>query len=114
MRRTGRHWGGTQMGQHSEKIRDIILRAAATALIGAGAALLLVADVRAQTGPLVIAKQGFAAPERFKLGPQAHLHSQWPGDGKPGDAAFDQFYASQFPSLVDFPLQQALNRDATV
>ncbi len=34
--------------------------------------------------------------------------------GKPGDPAFDQFYASQFPSLVDFPLQQALNRDATV
>src|SRR3984957_13009724 len=217
MRRTGRHWGGTQMGQHSEKIRDIILRAAATALIGAGAALLLVADVRAQTGPLVIAKQGyffvggtidpsregspmvgqmyveyqipqklehpypvvmihggsqtgtnftgtpdgrdgwaqyflrrgyavyvvdqvargraahwsqangpvsaanlarleqrFVAPERFNQWPQAHLHAQWPGAGKPGDPSFDQFYASQFPSLVDFPLQQALNRDATV
>jgi pimeloyl-ACP methyl ester carboxylesterase len=59
-------------------------------------------------------EQRFVAPERFKLWPQAHLHNQWPGDGKPGDAAFDQFYASQFPSLVDFPLQQALNRDATV
>src|SRR6266705_608135 len=55
--------------------------------------------------------QRFVAPERFKLWPQAHLHTQWPGDGKPGDAAFDQFYASQFPSLVDFTLQQALNRD---
>ena len=59
-------------------------------------------------------EQRFVAPERFNLWPQAHLHTQWPGSGKPGDAAFDQFYASQFPSLVDFPTQQALNRDATV
>jgi pimeloyl-ACP methyl ester carboxylesterase len=59
-------------------------------------------------------EQRFVAPERFNLWPQAHLHSQWPGEGKPGDPAFDQFYASQFPSLVDFPLQQGLNRDAVV
>jgi pimeloyl-ACP methyl ester carboxylesterase len=59
-------------------------------------------------------EQRFVAPERFDLWPQAHLHTQWPGTGKPGDAAFDQFYASQFPSLVDFPTQQALNRDAAV
>jgi pimeloyl-ACP methyl ester carboxylesterase len=59
-------------------------------------------------------EQRFVAPERFNLWPQAHMHSQWPGEGKPGDPAFDQFYASQFPSLVDFPLQQALNRDAVV
>jgi pimeloyl-ACP methyl ester carboxylesterase len=205
------------MDQPSDRLVDKILRAIATALIGAGAAVLSFAGVRAQSGPLVIAKQGyffvggaidpnregsptvghmyveyqvpqrlahpypvvmihggsqtgtnftgtpdgrdgwaqyflrrgyavyvvdevargraaqwsqangpvsaanlnrleqrFVAPERFKLWPQAHLHSQWPGDGEPGDAAFDQFYASQFPSLVDFPMQQALNRDATV
>jgi len=59
-------------------------------------------------------EQRFVAPERFKLWPQAHLHTQWPGNGKPGDAAFDQFYASQFPSLVDFGMQQSLNRDALV
>src|SRR5580700_6663003 len=59
-------------------------------------------------------EQRFVAPERFKLWPQAHLRTQWPGEGKPGDPAFDQFYASQFPSLVDFPLQQSLNRDAAV
>ena len=59
-------------------------------------------------------EQRFVAPERFNQWPQAHLHTQWPGAGKPGDPSFDQFYASQFPSLVDFPLQQALNRDATV
>src|SRR6516162_5432917 len=59
-------------------------------------------------------EQRFVAPERFKLWPQAQRHTQWPGEGKPGDAAFDQFYASQFPSLTDFAAQQALNRDATV
>ncbi len=59
-------------------------------------------------------EQRFVAPERFDLWPQAHLHTQWPGNGKPGDPAFDEFYASQFPSLVEFPLQQSLNRDAAV
>ena len=34
-------------------------------------------------------EQRFVAPERFNLWPQAHLHTQWPGDGKPGDASFD-------------------------
>jgi pimeloyl-ACP methyl ester carboxylesterase len=58
--------------------------------------------------------QRFVAPERYKQWPQAHLHTQWPGEGKPGDPAFDQFYASQFPSLASFPKQQELNRDALV
>jgi len=56
--------------------------------------------------------QRFVAPERSLRWPQARLHTQWPGDGKPGDPAFDQFYASQFPSLASFPKQQELNRDA--
>jgi pimeloyl-ACP methyl ester carboxylesterase len=59
-------------------------------------------------------EQRFVAPERFKQWPQAHLHTQWPGAGKPGDPAFDQFYASQFPSIVSFPKQQEINRDALV
>src|SRR5215475_10299368 len=46
-------------------------------------------------------EQRFVAPERFNQWPQAHLHTQWPGTGKPGDPSFDQFYASQFPSLVN-------------
>ena len=54
------------------------------------------------------------APERFNLWPQARLHTQFPGTGKPGDPAFDAFYATQFPSIVDFAKQQALNRDALV
>ena len=53
-------------------------------------------------------------PEEFKQWPSAHLHTQWPGTGKPGDPDFDQFYASQFPSIVSFPKQQELNRDALV
>ncbi len=56
----------------------------------------------------------FVAPERYKQWPQAHLHTQWPGEGKPGDPAFDQFYGSQFPSLASFPKQQELNRNALV
>src|SRR6476646_357656 len=54
----------------------------------------------------------FAAPERYTRWPQAKLHTQWPGRGFPGDADFDQFYASQMPSIQDFTLQQELNRDA--
>ena len=56
----------------------------------------------------------FVAPERYNLWPQAHLHTQWPGKGAPGDAVFDQFYASQLPGIEDFTLQQRLNRDAIV
>jgi len=59
-------------------------------------------------------EQRFVAPERFNLWPQAHLHTQFPGTGKPGDPAFDAFYASQVPSLADFAKQQAVNRDAGV
>jgi pimeloyl-ACP methyl ester carboxylesterase len=56
--------------------------------------------------------QRFVAPERYNLWPQAHMHTQWPGAGKPGDTVFDAFYATQFPSLTDFTKQQELNRDA--
>ena len=69
---------------------------------------------RVQGARLGFVEQRFVAPERSKQWPQAHLHTQWPGDGKPGDPAFDQFYASQFPSLVSFPKQQELNRDALI
>ncbi len=59
-------------------------------------------------------QQRFTSIERYNLWPQAHLHSQWPGEGKPGDAIFDQFVASQVPGLPDFTRQQMLNRDAIV
>jgi pimeloyl-ACP methyl ester carboxylesterase len=63
---------------------------------------------------LTAVEQRFVAPEKAKLWPQAHLHTQWPGSGEPGDPAFDQFYASQVPSIAEFAKQQALNRDAGV
>jgi pimeloyl-ACP methyl ester carboxylesterase len=59
-------------------------------------------------------EQRFVAPERFKQWPQAHLHTQWPGEGKPGDPAFDQFYAAQFPSIADFAKQQEINPPALI
>lgn len=37
----------------------------------------------------------------FELWPNAHLHTQWPGSGEPGDPAFDQFFASQIQSRAD-------------
>lgn len=58
------------------------------------------------------AEKRFVAPERFKLWPQAEHHTQFPGTGQPGDAAYEAFMASQVPSLADFPKQQSLNREA--
>jgi pimeloyl-ACP methyl ester carboxylesterase len=70
-------------------------------------------------GPLPPSRLGFTedrfvAPERAKMWPQAHLHTQFPGTGQPGDPDFDQFYASQFPSITSFPKQQELNTAALV
>jgi pimeloyl-ACP methyl ester carboxylesterase len=70
-------------------------------------------------GPLPASRLGFVeqrfvAPEQTPMWPQARLHNQFPGNGKPGDPNFDQFYASQFPSIASFPQQQQLNRDALV
>jgi pimeloyl-ACP methyl ester carboxylesterase len=59
-------------------------------------------------------EQRFTAPAKSNLWPQAELHSQWPGSGQAGDPIFDEFYATQFPSLADFPTQQRLNRDAGI
>jgi pimeloyl-ACP methyl ester carboxylesterase len=63
---------------------------------------------------LAFVEQRFVAPQAKPMWPQAHLHTQFPGSGKPGDASFDQFYASQFPSIPSFAQQQELNRDALV
>jgi pimeloyl-ACP methyl ester carboxylesterase len=43
----------------------------------------------------------FTAPEKYKLWPQAALHTQWPGGvGVAGNPVFDQFYASQVESVA--------------
>jgi pimeloyl-ACP methyl ester carboxylesterase len=59
-------------------------------------------------------EQRFTAPGRSNLWPQAKLHTQWPGAAQAGDPIFDQFYASQFPSLSSFPKQQELNTAAGI
>jgi len=47
--------------------------------------------------------------------PQAKLHSQWPGgEPEPGNAAFDQFMASQVPFLGDSKKTEELNLDANL
>jgi pimeloyl-ACP methyl ester carboxylesterase len=56
--------------------------------------------------------QRFAAGENYKLWPQAHLHTQFPGVAKPGDPIFDNFYASNTPSMDDRLRQTQMNVDA--
>src|SRR5256885_1359208 len=65
------------------------------------------ADVygRATQPGLEQTERRFVAPERFGLWPQAHLHTQWPGKSASGDPVFDQFFASQMPSIQDYALQ---------
>lgn len=73
-------------------------------------------DLYGPTAPLNLetTQRQFVAPERYNRWPQARLHTQWPGKGAPGDPVFDQFYASQIPSMQNFTLQQSLNRDSIV
>src|SRR5580693_9121054 len=52
--------------------------------------------------------------EKFKLWPQAHLHTQWPGSGLPDDPVTLQMTGSYVPEIKDFTKQQFLNRDALV
>jgi pimeloyl-ACP methyl ester carboxylesterase len=54
----------------------------------------------------------FVAQEKSRLWPQAHLHTQWPGNGDADDAASMQLASSQLPAIADFTKQQYLNRDA--
>lgn len=62
-------------------------------------------------GPASVAER-FTAPERVKLWPQAHLHTQWPGEGVPGDAAYDHFFASQVESMNDVGAGEQMMREA--
>jgi len=56
----------------------------------------------------------FAAPERSKLWPQAHLHTQFPGVATAGNPVFTQFLSQETPSIADFTEQQKLNVAALV
>jgi pimeloyl-ACP methyl ester carboxylesterase len=54
----------------------------------------------------------FTAPERWQQYPQATLHTQWPGAGVAGDAAFDEFYRSQVESANDTAAGERMMRAA--
>lgn len=56
----------------------------------------------------------FVDEEKYKLWPQAVLHTQWPGSGAPNDPATMQLAESQLPAIADFRTQQPLNRDALI
>src|SRR2546422_915344 len=56
----------------------------------------------------------YLSQAKYKLWPQAHLHTQWPGSGAPDDPVVRQLVASQLPAIKDFKEQQVLNRDALV
>jgi pimeloyl-ACP methyl ester carboxylesterase len=62
--------------------------------------------------PLDYVMQKFTAQERYKLWPQAALHTQWPGRGEPGDAAFDQYASSEAQGMENRSLQTQMNVDA--
>ena len=66
------------------------------------------------TPNLDFVQQRFTAIENYNKWPQAHLHTQWPGKGTPGDPIFDQFFASQVQAMVSFPLQQELSSEGIV
>lgn len=67
--------------------------------------------VAANRGAEAVAER-FTAPENAKLWPQAELHTQWPGTGVAGDAAFDQFYCSQVESMTDVGAGELMMRAA--
>lgn len=52
----------------------------------------------------------FTAPEKVNPvpWPTAHLHTQWPGSGLPGDPVFEQFFASEVANMPDVRMQYAL------
>jgi pimeloyl-ACP methyl ester carboxylesterase len=62
---------------------------------------------RSQTTQYILER--FTASERFKLWPQAHLHTQWPGKAEVGDPVYDNYAASNFASMEDRDAQTAMN-----
>jgi pimeloyl-ACP methyl ester carboxylesterase len=73
----------------------------------------------AATGPMRNSERGnsasrFVSQEKFKLWPQAALHTQWPGNGEPDDPVTLQLAMGQLPAIEDFAKQQPLVRDGLI
>ena len=60
------------------------------------------------------AQRRYLSQAKFKLWPQAHLHTQWPGSGAPDDPVTLRMVSGFLPEIADFTKQQFLNRDALV
>jgi len=58
------------------------------------------------------AMQRFSTSEKYDLWPQAKYHTQWPGNAQPGDPAFDNYFASNVPSMDNRETQSKMNVDA--
>src|SRR5947209_5251127 len=58
------------------------------------------------------AMQRFSTSEKYDLWPQAKYHTQWPGNAQPGDPAFDNYFASNVPSMDNREMQSRMNVDA--
>jgi pimeloyl-ACP methyl ester carboxylesterase len=58
------------------------------------------------------AMQRFSTSEKYNLWPQAKFHTQWPGSAQPGDPAFDDYFASNVPSMEDRDRQAQMNVNA--
>ena len=56
----------------------------------------------------------FTTVARYNRWPQAHLHTQWPGTGEPGDPTYDQMQAQELPDIENAKLREELNRDAGI
>jgi len=56
--------------------------------------------------------QRFSTSEKYNLWPQAKFHTQWPGQSEPGDPAFDNYTASNVPSMDSRETQSKMNVDA--
>lgn len=61
-----------------------------------------------------IIQQRFTAPRKYKLWPQAALHTRWPGEGVMGDPYFDAYYSSTLPFLASAAEQQTTVKAAGV
>jgi hypothetical protein len=57
------------------------------------------------------AQRRYMQQEKFKLWPQAHLHTQWPGSGEIDDPATGQIIGSFLPEIA-FDKQQAISHEA--
>jgi pimeloyl-ACP methyl ester carboxylesterase len=72
-----------------------------------------IADVygRSRTQSREYVMQRFSTSEKYNLWPQAKLHTQWPGRAEPGEPAFDDYFASNVPSMENREMQSKMNVD---